>query len=229
MENKHLPFARARTLPNPTKYVTMLLHDYAEWAFDEERAPLIKGKWRQIFSVPESAPLDLEIGTGNGTFFLHRAGECQDRSLVGIEIKFKPLIQTIRRAINAKFKNARIIRYDASLLTDIFSPGELDDIFIFFPDPWPRKRDWKHRLIQAEFLEMVYTLQKPGSSIYFKTDSRDYFDWSLEKAKTGPYELSEVTFDLHNSEWASSNFKTQFENIFLRQGLPIHRFRLKKR
>lgn len=221
--------ALTRNLRRPTQYVTMMNGEYSQWAFNEERAPLFRGKWRnEVFQVPETQPLDLEIGTGNGYHFAHLACKNKDRALVGIEIKFKPLIQSIRRALRGGAQNARIVRYDANLLDDLFGEGELNNVYIHHPDPWPKKRQWKHRLIQDDFLLILWRLMRPGSFVDFKTDSRDYFEWSIEKFKASPFEVTRETWDLHQSEWQNENFITQFERIFLAQGLPIHYARLVK-
>lgn len=218
--------ALTRDLRRPTEYVQMLNGEFSRWAFNEERAPLLKGLWREEFGVGAEHPLDLEIGTGNGYFFAHLAEKNQDRSLLGIELKFKPLIQSIRRALRNGAINARIARYDAARLEDLFMPGELNNVYIHHPDPWLKKRQWKHRLIQTEFLDELHALTRTGSFVDFKTDSRDYFEWAVPLFKNSKFELTRETWDLHKSEWASENFVTHFETIFLKKGQPIHYARL---
>jgi tRNA (guanine-N7-)-methyltransferase len=217
-----------KTLPNPTQYVLALNGEYREWAYDEERCLENRGRWRGLFGFPESVSLDLEIGTGNGYFFAHRAAAEPKRLLVGIELKYKPLIQSIRRARRNGSLNAKIARYDASCLEDLFSVEELNHVFIHHPDPWPRKRDWKHRLIQDEFLETLWTLMRPGSYVDFKTDSEDYFDWAIPIFERSKFKKMRATRDLHRSEWATQNFVTHFEQIFLLKGQPIFYCRFEK-
>jgi len=217
-----LRLSRTKTIPLPNEYVRGLQGEYAQWSYDEERAPEFKGKWRaEAFGVGPEAPLDLEIGTGNGLHFAHHAFQHPERCLLGLELRYKPLIQTIRRALKNDCKNARIARYNAYLLNELFVPAEIDDVFIFFPDPWEKLRQQKHRLIRDEFLAQLFEMQRPGSKLIFKTDSRDYFDWSLERFQRSPYKMLGHTYDLHKSEFAAGNFITQFENIFIRQGLQI--------
>ena len=220
--------ARVRALAHPNMYVGMMLDEFNRWAFDEERAAFQRGRWRESAFEETSAdrPLDLEIGTGNGGHFAHRARANPQRLLVGLELKFKPLVQSIRRALRAGCANARIARYDADRIGELFAPAELNDVFIHFPDPWPKRRNWKNRLVNANFLSRLHDLQKPGSAIEFKTDSRAYFDWALEQFPRAPYRVAWTTLDLHSSERASENFVTQFESLFVRQGLPIHAARL---
>lgn len=217
-----LRVSRTKTIPAPNEYILALQGEFSPWSYDEERAPQFRGAWRrEAFGVPEEMPLDLEIGTGNGLHFAHHAFHHRERCLLGIELKYKPLIQSIRRALRAGCENARIARYNAYLLNELFVPGELNDVFIFFPDPWEKLRQRKHRLIQDQFLTQLFEMQRPGSKLIFKTDSRDYFEWSLERFKRSPYKLTGHTFDLHHSEFAATNFITQFERLFIQQGLSI--------
>lgn len=239
-----------KSLPNPTEYVLQLTGEYRDWAFDEERAKENRGAWRKLFArnftqadTPErmassttsiatritaDTPMDLEIGTGNGYFFAHRAATCRERLLVGMELKYKPLIQSIRRARREKSTNAMIARYDANCLEDLFAEGELNHVFIHHPDPWPRQRDWKHRLIQEEFLELLWPLMRPGCFVNFKTDSKDYYEWALPIFEKSKFKKLRATRDLHCSEWASENFVTHFESLFLQKGQPIFYCRFEK-
>lgn len=224
-----LTIAKTKDMKFPSAYVSAMLGEFSEWAYDEELAPTNKGLWRsKIFNVSEQTPLDLEIGTGNGYHLAHYAQKCPDRRLVGIELKYKPLIQAIRRTLNTGATNTRILRYNASLIDNLFEEGELNRIIIHFPDPWERQRQHKHRLIQDEFLLKLHRVQKMGEDIEFKTDNRDYFDWALEKFKKSPYKVEEVSYDLHNSPYQEKNFVTFFEKIFLAKGMPIHYASLRK-
>ncbi|MCB0407829.1 MAG: tRNA (guanosine(46)-N7)-methyltransferase TrmB [Bdellovibrionales bacterium] len=219
---------KTRQLPNPNEYVQALLGEFSAWAYDEEKILEFKGKWRQEFQVLPETPLDLEIGTGNGFHFAWRAGQYPDRILIGLELKYKPLIQSIRRALRSDCKNARMGRYNAVLVKDLFVPGELNDIYIHHPDPWAKTSQNKHRLIQPEFLKNIFELQKSGSIVEFKTDSEDYFDWALPFFEKSPYHVIGWTRDLHHSEFAATNFVTQFESLFLRKGQPIYYAKLLK-
>ena len=217
-----LRVSRTSTIPRPNAYILALQGEFSPWSYDEERAPTLRGRWRaDSFGVEEEIPVDLEIGTGNGLHFAHRAVKFPDRCLVGLELRYKPLIQTIRRAIKAGQGNARVARYNAYLLPELFVGGEINDVFIFFPDPWEKSRNHKHRIIQDEFLKRLFEMQRPGSNFYFKTDSREYFDWSLERFHRSSYKMEAFTHDLHRSEFAQGNFITQFEQIFIREGKPI--------
>lgn len=211
-----------RFCPNP--YV-QIAKDLAGWIYLEPQARATKGQWKSVFSN-FNAPLDLEIGCGNGTFFHQLAQNQPTRNFLGIEVKYKPLVQTVRRCKKSGFENSKGIRFDADSIEQIFEKNELDNIFINFPDPWPKRRQQKNRLLKAPFFMKLHQIQKPGGVINFKTDSMDYFDFVLEQLKGLPFETVWCTRDLHRSEFAQDNFVTQFENIFLRQGLPIYALKL---
>lgn len=211
-----------KNIPVPNEYIVGLTEEFADYAFDEERAPSFKGKWRsEVFKKDDEHRVDLEIGTGNGFHFAHYAKSNPERSLVGFELKYKPLIQTIRRALRDGCENARVCRYNAHLICDIFEKNELNDVLIHFPDPYPKKKHRKNRLLTENFLNGLFELQKSGSKLYFKTDSEDYYDFALPNLESSKYEVVGETRDLHNSEFVEGNFVTAFEDIFLRKGQPI--------
>ncbi len=212
-----------KNLPKPTYYAAALNGEFAQHAYNEERAIEFCGKWRSLaFSSPLDQPLDLEIGTGNGFYFTHHASTHKDRLLLGIELKYKPLIQTIRRALRAGCENARIARYNANFIWELFEDEELNNVYIHFPDPWIKKSKKKNRLINTKFLNQLFTKQKEGMFVEFKTDSLDYFEWAMEFFEASSYRVEHVTRDLHNSEFAESNFETHFEKIFLKQNIKIN-------
>ncbi|MCX7978492.1 MAG: tRNA (guanine-N7)-methyltransferase [Bdellovibrionaceae bacterium] len=219
--------ALTRLLPRPNKYTLALDGEYAQMAFNEERAPLNRGKWREVvFQKPWEYPMDLEIGTGAGYFFAHQAAQNPERLLVGIELKYKPLIQSIRRALRAGANNVAICRYHAFNVYDLFADGELNNVYIHHPDPWVTPNKPRNRILNRQILGIMHRLQRSGSFIEFKTDSREYFYWALDEIKASPYRLGFMTTDLHSSEKAEENFVTGFERIFLQQGIEINYLQL---
>ena len=229
MNEKRPTPSLTRTIPQPTYYISAIDSEFAEYAFNEERAPNFQGRWRtDIFKVVAETPVDLEFGTGNGHHFAHHAITHPERCLVGFELKYKPLIQSIRRALHGNAKNARILRYHAHNADLVFSKEEINNVYIHFPDPWARPKKFKNRIVCETFLKRLFELQKPGSFVEFKTDSRDYFLWALNEIARTPYVLEFQTLDLHQSELAATNFITTFEKIFMREGIPINACRLRK-
>jgi tRNA (guanine-N7-)-methyltransferase len=220
-----------RTLPKQNAYTLALDNEFKDFAFNEERAPLNKGKWRSnVFHAPESAPMDVEIGTGSGMHFAHHAMKHPDRLLVGLELKYKPLIQSIRRAHVTGLKNSAICRYHAFNLDFVFDKNEVNNMYIHFPDPWVTPRKPKNRVVNRHILNWIFDMQRPGSFLEFKTDSREYFLWALDEIKETKYKVEFLSLDLYKTDsvYKEQNFQTTFEKIFVRQGIEINYIRLVK-
>ncbi|MDZ4677429.1 MAG: tRNA (guanosine(46)-N7)-methyltransferase TrmB [Oligoflexia bacterium] len=221
-----LKMSLTKNIPNPNIYIKML-PEYKGWIYLEEEALLMKGLWNSAFT-DQQKPMDLEIGCGNGFFFEHQVRTQNTRNLLGIEIKYKPLVQTVRRIKKDGLPNGRGLRFHARYLDKIFFEQELNNVFIYFPDPWPRLRQQKNRLLRREFFEMLYPLQKPDCYVDIKTDDLDYFNFINEEISHSLYKVVRMSRDLHNSEWAQENFMTAFEKLFTRKQLPTYYVRLQK-
>ncbi len=220
-----------RNLPKPNAYAVALDTEFKDFAFNEERAPLNKGKWRsEIFKCAEDKPLDVEIGTGAGMYFAYQANKNPERNLVGLELKYKPLIQSIRRAQVSGGRNTAICRYHAFDIDLLFAEKEINNVYIHFPDPWVTPRKPKNRVVSQKILDRIYEMQRPGSFLEFKTDSREYFLWSLDEIKQTKYQVEFQTLDLYKEggKYFAENFQTEFEKIFVRKGIEINYIKLIK-
>ena len=221
---------QSKTLSHPSSYVKAMYDQYHSWVFDEEDCLKFKGQWRKLmFQAPESKNLDVEIGPGSGGFFEHMAVNNKNRLFIAIELKYKPLIQTTRKIKESVCMNAKTIRYNARILKDIFEPEELNNIYIHFPDPWPKKRHHKHRLIKPDFVKTLYDLQKKSSFVEVKTDHKAYAHEIKSIFKDSPYQKIEYYDDLHKqTDLMTDNFITNFEKIFIRKKEPIFYLRCMK-
>ena len=106
----------------------------------------LRGRWTEAFEG-RSAPLHVEVGPGNGFYLAGMAEKHPERNWLGLEIRFKRVILCAKKIRAAGVENARIARYDAWFLDDLFEPGEVDALYVNFPDPWMRDRDEKKRLM----------------------------------------------------------------------------------
>ena len=122
-------------------------------------------------------PVTLEIGSGKGRFLISSGTEHRDRNFVGIE-KSLHYHRVIRdRVLKRGLTNVRLINHDAFLvLRDMLPDASIDEIHIYFPDPWPRKREQKRRIIRAEALGEMRRVLVPGGTGIFVTDHRDYYE-----------------------------------------------------
>jgi tRNA (guanine-N7-)-methyltransferase len=133
-----------------------------------------RGRWGACFG--REAPLYLEIGAGNGFFLVEVALRNPDANIIGLEIRYKRTVLCARKLRKSKLDNARILRYHAAYLDDLFEDGALDIIYVNHPDPWSKTRHEKNRLISRWFLEDVTHLLKPGGCLRIKSDCRENVD-----------------------------------------------------
>jgi tRNA (guanine-N7-)-methyltransferase len=171
-----------------------------------------RGKWQEHFE--RDAPLHVEIGSGNGFFLAGRAKQSPEFNWLGLEIRFKRVMQAALKIERADVvQHTRIARYNAFQLSDLFKPGEIDCLYINHPDPWPKRKHDLNRLLSANFFEGLAPLMRNGAELRLKTDhilninaARDNAlfgihakDWELigesENVNDGgpPWELDVVT------------------------------------
>lgn len=180
-----------------------------------------KGKWSTFFN--NNNPIHIEIGTGKGRFIIQMAQHNPNINYIGIEKYSSVLLRALEKRNEVELANLFFIRFDAVYLTDIFAADEIDKIYLNFSDPWPKDRHAKRRLSSKEFLKRYEQCMKKEGEVVFKTDNRPLFDFSLEEVKLAGWELKEVTFDLHNSEYLAGNIMTEYEEKFVAEGVPINR------
>ena len=123
---------------------------------------------------------------------------------------------------NEELGNVRFTVGDAKELIGLLPENSVDSIYINFCDPWSKKGHTKRRLTYIEFLKMYSRVLKPDGKLYFKTDTRPLFDFSLEEIEKAPFTLEYHTFDLHNSEMNSENIETEYERNFSAEGFSIN-------
>ena len=180
-----------------------------------------KGQWKVLFG--NDNPLHIEIGMGKGKFIMELAANNPQINYIGIEKYSSVLLRALEKCKDTKLNNVFFIRFDAEYLNDIFDKEEIDRIFLNFSDPWPKDRHAKRRLTSKEFLAKYNQCLKKEGEVIFKTDNRPLFDFSVEEAAIAGWELREVTYDLHHSEYAKGNVMTEYEERFSAMGNPIHR------
>jgi tRNA (guanine-N7-)-methyltransferase len=133
----------------------------------------------QVFSNKgESA---LEIGFGDGDFLIEMAGRKAEWNFVGIEIKEKRFRKAVKRAESEKIMNVKFLVMDARIaLEEVFSPETFREVYINFPDPWPKVRHKKHRIINSDFLEKLSRIMKPKGALEVASDHKEYLSYILD-------------------------------------------------
>jgi tRNA (guanine-N7-)-methyltransferase len=191
-------------------------HDYVV-----QEPESLKGKWNTLFD--NDHPIHVEIGMGKGKFIMQLAELNPQINYIGIEKYSSVLLRALEKRNEVELSNLYYIRFDAEYMNDIFAPEELSRVYLNFSDPWPKDRHAKRRLTSKEFLSRYNQCLKRDGEVAFKTDNRPLFEFSLEEAKLAGWELKDVTFDLHHSEYAIGNVMTEYEERFSALGNPIHR------
>ncbi|MBQ6004621.1 MAG: tRNA (guanosine(46)-N7)-methyltransferase TrmB [Selenomonadaceae bacterium] len=188
------------------------LQNFADFVTRGDVEPIQKDSARE---------LHVELGTGKGEFITQIAERYPQINFIGLEVEATCVLAAARKVREKNLSNVRLIVFDVENITEIFSEHEVDRLYINFCDPWPKKRHAKRRLTNEKFLERYKKILKVGGEIYFKTDNRGLFDYSLEQFALTGFEVRDVTFDLHANE-PPENVRTEYENKFSEQGVPIN-------
>ncbi len=215
-KKKHARFAENLTFPH-----------LFQVSFEElqEKDFAMKGKWIQFFG--NENPIILELGCGKGEYIVALSERYPDKNFIGIDIKGARMWRGAKTTFENNVKNAAFVRTRIDQIECLFDNGEVDGIWITFPDPQPTKA--RKRLTSPLFLNRYKKFLKPGSIINLKTDNSDLFSYTLEVIKEEGYELLFHTFDLYNSNLNDDVMLTQthYEKLFLEQNVPIKYLRFK--
>ena len=173
-------------------------------------------------------PMILDIGCGNGEVLVHKAEKQKDRFYIGFELQYKEVYRTALKIERTGLKNVRVARLAAEMVPDLFEKEapQIEEINIFFPDPWPKTKQKKHRIIKKEYIEKLAGIVKSDGLINIRTDNDDYFLGIVKVFKelsiVGCINIEILTRDYRNSACSAGDYITPFERIFLRQGLLIN-------
>ncbi len=144
-----------------------------------ERVARLRETCADIFALSQN--ISLEIGCGKGHWLSAYAAANPDELCVGIDLISERVRDSQRRAKNKNASNAHFVKAEAlEFLEAMPRDARIGKIFIFFPDPWPKERHHKRRLMQHEFLDYIRQFANAGTKLYFRTDYREYFDWTAE-------------------------------------------------
>ncbi len=123
----------------------------------------------------------LEIGFGGGEHMAGQAARDRDLLIIGVEPFLNGVASALRHLEDGGLENVRVHQGDAREVAGRLPDGSLDRVFILFPDPWPKARHHKRRIVQEDFLAELAAKLKPGGRLRFATDWADYADWTLER------------------------------------------------
>jgi tRNA (guanine-N7-)-methyltransferase len=172
---------------------------------------------RQCFET--EAPLVVEIGCGNGQALAWMAANEAHKHFIGIEVHEPGIGRLLRSIEEGGLQNVRVAMRDAvEVLRDQAAASSLDEVRIYFPDPWHKKRHHKRRLIQPPFLELISERLKPGGLLHLATDWRPYAESMLEALAEVPALINQGSPWIERPSWRP---QTHFERRGEKRGHEI--------
>ena len=169
-------------------------------------------------------PLEVDLGCGDGSFLMGMAENFPERDFLGVERLLGRVRKVCKKATRRGLENARVLRLESRYFIEWLCPEEaISRLHLLCPDPWPKVRHHRRRLVQVEFLEAVRRALVPGGEFLFMTDHEEYFHWVEEKvAEFGKFE---------RLEWLEDSFfypKTDFQQQWESEGKSMWRLRCRK-
>ena len=178
-----------------------------------------KGAWRSL--KPGCAALWVEIGCGKGKFTVETAQANPEVLVIAIERCREAMVMAMEKARDMGLTNVFFVDMDVANMEGCFAPGEIDRMFINFPDPWPRSKNAKRRLTYRTFLRMYTRIVRDGGELHFKTDNAKLFAFTLEELAGLGLETKNLTRNLHEN--GPVGIMTGYEEKFYALGTPINR------
>ncbi|MBL7850800.1 MAG: tRNA (guanosine(46)-N7)-methyltransferase TrmB [Cyclobacteriaceae bacterium] len=189
----------------------------------------IKGQWNTLY-FPKAQPITVELACGRGEYSVALASRFPDRNYVGVDIKGDRIWKGSTLAVEQGLTNIGFLRTNILTIESFFDPSEVDEIWLTFPDPRPRKRDIKRRLTSPRFLEMYKRILRPGGYFRLKTDNTGLFAYTLETlAERTDIEDLASTDNVYQSPLRKECFdiKTRYEEMFAAKGETIKYLRFR--
>ena len=187
----------------------------------------LKGKWGNVF-FKNNNPLIIELGCGKGEYSIELARKFPEKNFIGVDVKGARIWRGAKTAIEEEIPNVGFLRTRIEFINSFFSNNEVDEIWLTFPDPQPKKS--KKRLSSSKFLNFYTSFLKPNGLIHLKTDNADLYSYTLLLVQYNNLTIEKYTDDLYGSNVKDDilGIKTFYEKQYLVRGMKIHylRFRL---
>jgi tRNA (guanine-N7-)-methyltransferase len=167
-------------------------------------------------------PVILEIGSGKGRFLVRHAEENPGRNILGVEKSLHYHRHIVDRIVRRAIPNIRVINYDASLVLEkMLAPKSIQEIHIYFPDPWPRPREQKRRIIRPETAAQMDRVLRDDGRGWYVTDHKSYFDAAVP--------VMDAVFVIDAGEVRHDPPRTNYEAKYQNEGRPIYQILFRKK
>ncbi|MDX2134899.1 MAG: tRNA (guanosine(46)-N7)-methyltransferase TrmB [Saprospiraceae bacterium] len=189
-----------------------------------------KGRWARDF-FQNNHPITLELACGAGEYAVGLAAGNPNRNYIGVDLKGNRLWKGAKMALEQQQHNVAFLRTRIEVIHHFFAPGEVDELWITFPDPFPRPSKSNRRLTSPWFLQLYRRILRPGTVIHVKHDDPDFYRFTLDTITAEPdCALLYHNPDIYAAPLADENLalKTKYEIMHLAEGRKITyiRFRL---
>ena len=183
----------------------------------------LKGRWNKDF-FKNNNPIVIELGCGKGEYSVGLAERYPEKNFIGIDIKGNRLWKGATVATNQQLNNIGFLRLSIQNIKFCFTEGEVDEIWITFPDPQIKRRRSSKRLTHPSFLHLYKNILCPNGFIHLKTDSRFLYGYTMGILNDSFYKIYDSTHDLYSSSMERNDIDiiTFYEKKFLDLGLPIN-------
>ncbi|MCL4136535.1 UNVERIFIED_CONTAM: hypothetical protein GTU68_019088, partial [Idotea baltica] len=189
----------------------------------------LKGHWNKTFFKNDN-PLILELGCGKGEYSVALAKKYPNKNFIGIDIKGARFWRGAKTAIEDNIPNVAFLRTQIELIDHAFANGEVDEIWITFPDPQIKYKRTKHRMTNAEFLNRYKQILKPDGVVNLKTDSEFMHGYTLGLLHGAGHEVLYANHNVYKQEGSPedvTSIQTFYESQYLEVNKPITYIRFK--
>jgi tRNA (guanine-N7-)-methyltransferase len=211
--NKLKKFAETKTFP---------IFFQSDYDSIEKEDFFLKGKWRTEF-FKNDHPLVIELGCGRGEYTVKLAEKYSNINFIGIDRKGARMWKGCKTAIEKDMKNVAFLRTQINHITHYFDKDEINEIWITFPDPQPKRSKANKRLTSPLFLDCYRKILIPNGIIHLKTDNELLFNYTLDVINELNYPIVKMLTDVYSSEQTDESLRieTYYEKKWKEQGLKI--------
>ncbi len=183
----------------------------------------LRGRWREDYFKNEQ-PITLELACGAGEYTVNLARQYPDRNFIGIDLKGNRIWKGAKMALDEQLPNVAFLRTRIEIIEHFFAPGEVAEIWITFPDPFPRNSKSNKRLTSAFFLEKYRRVLQPGGLVHLKHDDPGFYRFTLDTIAADPRcRLIYANADIYAAALAFPELaiQTRYEAMHLAAGKAI--------
>ena len=182
-----------------------------------------RGRWQELYFKNEQ-PITLELACGAGEYTVNLARQFPDRNFIGIDLKGNRIWKGAKMALDEQLPNVAFVRTRIEIIEHFFAPGEVAEIWITFPDPFPRNSKANRRLTSAFFLEKYRLILQPGGLVHLKHDDPDFYQFTLDTIAADPQcRLLYTSANIYATALAFPELaiQTRYESMHLAAGRTI--------